>query len=137
MAGQLAASNLIKFAVERVRPDLGPMGPLGTPSFPSGHSTAAASKAAQIQRLERAVDGMDGAPEPKPESQREPKPEQVAATYLVFVGTPGGYALQAAWGDVPPVGGRISVDGLEHVVAKLGRSPLPGDARRCAYLEPA
>ena len=43
VAGQLAASNLIKFAVERVRPDLGPIGPLGTPSFPSGHSTAAAA----------------------------------------------------------------------------------------------
>lgn len=96
---------------------------------------AAAAKAVQIQRLERAVKGMDGAPEPEPE--RAPEPEQVAATYLVFVGTPGGYALQAAWGDVPPVGGRISVEGVEHVVAKLGRSPLPGDARRCAYLEPA
>ena len=43
VVGQLAASNLIKFAVERVRPDLGPLGPLGTPSFPSGHSTAAAA----------------------------------------------------------------------------------------------
>jgi len=27
VVGQLAASNLIKFAVERVRPDLGPLGP--------------------------------------------------------------------------------------------------------------
>jgi undecaprenyl-diphosphatase len=48
VAGQLAASNLIKFAVERVRPDLGPMGPLGTPSFPSGHSTAAAATYAAL-----------------------------------------------------------------------------------------
>ncbi|HZT10563.1 MAG TPA: phosphatase PAP2 family protein [Actinomycetota bacterium] len=46
--GQLAASNLIKFAVERVRPDLGPLGPLGTPSFPSGHSTAAAATYAAL-----------------------------------------------------------------------------------------
>jgi membrane-associated phospholipid phosphatase len=43
VAGQFVASNLIKFAVERVRPDLGPLGRLGTPSFPSGHATAAAA----------------------------------------------------------------------------------------------
>src|SRR5438105_2539376 len=72
---------------------------------------AAAAKAAEIQRLERAVEGMNGAP--------EPEPEQAAATYLVFVGTPSGYALQPAWGDVPPLGGSISLDGVEHVVAKL------------------
>jgi membrane-associated phospholipid phosphatase len=48
VVGQLAASNLIKFAVERVRPDLGPLGPLGTPSFPSGHSAAAAATYAAI-----------------------------------------------------------------------------------------
>ena len=48
VAGQLAASNLIKFAVERVRPDLGPMGLLGTSSFPSGHSTAAAATYAAL-----------------------------------------------------------------------------------------
>ena len=48
VVGQLAASNLIKFAVERVRPDLGPLGPLGTPSFPSGHSTAAAATYAAL-----------------------------------------------------------------------------------------
>jgi membrane-associated phospholipid phosphatase len=48
VVGQFAASNLIKFAVERVRPDLGPLGPLGTPSFPSGHSTAAAATYAAL-----------------------------------------------------------------------------------------
>ena len=48
VAGQFAASNLIKFAVERVRPDLGPFGRLGTPSFPSGHSTAAAATFAAV-----------------------------------------------------------------------------------------
>jgi hypothetical protein len=61
----------------------------------------------------------------------------VVATYLVFAGSPNGYTLHEALGDAPSVGGRISVDGVEHVVAKLGRSPLPGDRRRCAYLEPA
>jgi hypothetical protein len=107
---------------------------------------AAAAKAAQIARLERAVEHVDGpdAPEPEfepePEPEREPEPEPAespSATYLVFVGTPNGYVLQKAWGDVPAVGGRVAVEGVEHVVAKLGRSPLPADDRRCAYLDPA
>jgi undecaprenyl-diphosphatase len=46
--GQFAASNLIKFTVDRVRPNLGPLGGLGTPSFPSGHSTAAAATFAAL-----------------------------------------------------------------------------------------
>jgi hypothetical protein len=93
---------------------------------------AAAAKAAQIERLEHAVEHVDGPEEPEPESE----PESPSATYLVFVGTPSGYVLQKAWGDLPAVGGRVAVKGVEHVVAKLGRSPLPGDDRRCAYLDP-
>jgi len=43
LAGQLALSNLIKIAVERVRPDAPPLHILSGPSFPSGHATAAAA----------------------------------------------------------------------------------------------
>ena len=35
----------------------------------------------------------------------------------------------------PTVGARISVDGDAYLVARLGASPLPGDRRRCAFLE--
>jgi membrane-associated phospholipid phosphatase len=48
IGGQFLISNLIKFGVDRVRPDLGPFGALGTPSFPSGHSTAAAATYAAL-----------------------------------------------------------------------------------------
>jgi undecaprenyl-diphosphatase len=48
VGGQFLMSNLIKFAVDRVRPDLGHFGVLGTPSFPSGHSTAAAATFAAL-----------------------------------------------------------------------------------------
>jgi membrane-associated phospholipid phosphatase len=48
VGGQFLISNGIKFAVERVRPDLSPFGMLGTPSFPSGHSTAAAATFAAL-----------------------------------------------------------------------------------------
>jgi undecaprenyl-diphosphatase len=48
VGGQFLISNVIKFAVDRARPDLGPFGALGTPSFPSGHSTAAAATFAAL-----------------------------------------------------------------------------------------
>lgn len=48
IGGQFLASNVIKFAVDRVRPDMGHFGALGTPSFPSGHSTAAAATYAAL-----------------------------------------------------------------------------------------
>jgi hypothetical protein len=94
---------------------------------------AAAAKAAQIERLERAVEHVDRPETPVSEAEAEP----LGTTYLVFVSTPRGYALQRAWGDVPGPGGRVAIEGVERVVAKLGRSPLPGDGRCCAYLEPA
>lgn len=43
VAGQFALSNLIKVAVERIRPDAPPLHVLSGPSFPSGHATAAAA----------------------------------------------------------------------------------------------
>jgi undecaprenyl-diphosphatase len=48
VAGQSVISNLIKFGVDRVRPDLGRFGALGSPSFPSGHATAAAATYAAL-----------------------------------------------------------------------------------------
>jgi len=91
---------------------------------------AAAAKAAEIDRLERVL-GVEPAPVPEP----EPEPE-VRGDHLLFAWTPQGYALHDSLGDVPDVGSRVSVNGHEYEVAKLARSPLPGDERRCAYLEP-
>ena len=112
---------------------------------------AAAAKAAQIERLEHAVEQVDGpkdpepAPEPEqepqaesepgPEPEPEPEPEPDGPAYLVFAGTPQGYALHEQRGDAPSPGSRVTVDGVEYVVAKLVRSPLPADDRRCVYLD--
>lgn len=93
---------------------------------------ATAAKAAQIERLEDAVAESNGAAAAEPEPEREAEP-----AYLIFVWTPDGYGLRAAEGAAPEAGTRLSIAGAEHVVAKLGPSPLPGDRRRCAYLEPA
>ena len=46
-------------------------------------------------------------------------------------------ALVERDGPVPPVDSSVDVDGEPLVVTRIGRSPLPGDPRACAYLEPA
>lgn len=48
LAGQLALSNLVKVAVDRVRPDAPPLQVFSGPSFPSGHATAAAAAWAAV-----------------------------------------------------------------------------------------
>ena len=48
LAGQLALANLVKYAVERVRPDVPPFHVFTGPSFPSGHATAAAATWAAV-----------------------------------------------------------------------------------------
>ncbi len=48
LAGQLALANLVKYTVERVRPDAPPFHVFTGPSFPSGHATAAAATWAAV-----------------------------------------------------------------------------------------
>jgi membrane-associated phospholipid phosphatase len=48
VGGQFLMSNLIKFAVERARPDIHRLGVFSGTSFPSGHSTAAAATFAAL-----------------------------------------------------------------------------------------
>jgi hypothetical protein len=55
-----------------------------------------------------------------------------AVLHLLFVPTPNGYRLAEAAGPPPRIG-TVTAAG---VVTKLGRSPLPGDPRLCAYLLP-
>jgi hypothetical protein len=55
--------------------------------------------------------------------------------YLLFVSRPTGYELRERQGDPPAVGDEV-VDGeLRLRVAKVAPSPLPADARLCAYAE--
>ena len=89
---------------------------------------ATAAKAADVEGLEQAVEATAD-----PEADCEPA---TLGDYLVFAWAPQGYALHGAQGEPPPVGSRVSMNGHEFAVAKLARSPLPGDERRCAYLEP-
>ncbi len=56
--------------------------------------------------------------------------------YLLFISKPTGYELRERQGDLPGVGEEIQDDETRLRVSKIGPSPLPGDRRRCAYLQP-
>ena len=57
-------------------------------------------------------------------------------THLRFVWTTNGYELRERDGDVPGVGDEVEEGEARLRVTKVAPSPLPGDQRRCAYLEP-
>jgi hypothetical protein len=57
--------------------------------------------------------------------------------YLLFVWSHAGYSLEERSGDPPHVGAQLEDGDRRFRVAKIAPSPLPGDARSCAYLLPA
>ena len=58
------------------------------------------------------------------------------AGYLVFVWSATGYTLQERHGELPEVGSEVEDESGRFRVTKVAPSPLPGDGRRCAYLQP-
>jgi hypothetical protein len=54
--------------------------------------------------------------------------------YLLFVSKPTGYELHEETGEPPNVGSEVEVENTKLRVTKIAQSPLPGDARQCAYL---
>jgi hypothetical protein len=56
--------------------------------------------------------------------------------YLLFISKPSGYEFRSRDGVLPGVGDEIDEDGTRLRVSKIAPSPLPGDRRRCAYLQP-
>ncbi|HET8872650.1 MAG TPA: hypothetical protein VFM83_03095, partial [Gaiellaceae bacterium] len=55
--------------------------------------------------------------------------------YLLFVSKPTGYELRERDGELPQVGTIVDEEEGRMVVTRVGPSPLPGDDRRCAYLQ--
>jgi hypothetical protein len=82
----------------------------------------------RLRELERAERERETEPEP------EPAAEPVEAAHLLFVRNGSGYRLVEREGPAPEIGSAIELERL-FSVTKLGRSPLPRDPRRCAYLE--
>lgn len=114
----------------------------------STYLEAGAALHRSIERLGAAIvdDGDDATAEQSAEPEAEPEPEPVPVRepvpvhnglFLAFVPNGSGYSLQELNGFAPVVGEAVPVadrDG-EFVVTRIGRSPLPLDRRRCAYLE--
>jgi len=61
---------------------------------------------------------------------------QRQVTHLRFVWKATGYELREREGEAPSVGQQVEEDDERLFVTKVAPSPLPGDTRRCAYLQP-
>jgi hypothetical protein len=57
-------------------------------------------------------------------------------SYLLFVSKPTGYELRERDGDLPSIGDVVEEEDGRMRVSKIAPSPLPGDSRPCAYLQP-
>jgi hypothetical protein len=55
--------------------------------------------------------------------------------YLLFVSKPTGYELRERDGELPQVGSVVDEEEGRMMVTRIGPSPIPGDDRRCAYLQ--
>jgi hypothetical protein len=55
--------------------------------------------------------------------------------YLLFVWKPTGYELRERDGEAPSVGSVVEEEEGRMMVTRVAPSPLPGDGRRCAYLQ--
>jgi hypothetical protein len=89
---------------------------------------------AALERRERALEARESALESK---QAEIAPDEPASVEseveLLFI--PGTtYRLLSGEGRTLAPGAALELEGEEYAVARIGRSPLPRDARRCAYL---
>ncbi len=59
-----------------------------------------------------------------------------SSTHLRFVWTTNGYELRERDGDAPGLGEEVDEGDARLRVTKVAPSPLPGDSRRCVYLQP-
>jgi hypothetical protein len=86
----------------------------------------------EIERLHseftmlRVIDSRD---EPEP----EPEPE-LPKSHVLFVPTPTRYLLLERQGPPPDAGTEVSLSEGSFVVGKVGRAPVPGERRACAFL---
>jgi hypothetical protein len=57
--------------------------------------------------------------------------------HVLFALTDEGYGIVSCDGPVPSAGAHVELEpGRELVVLRVGRSPLPGDRRPCAFVQP-
>lgn len=90
-----------------------------------------------IDRVVALLDHVSLAPAPGSEGivLKQHNPGPVPDGWVALVASPDGYRLLQREGPPPERGASVEFDGGMLVVLRLGPSPLPGDRRRCAYLE--
>ena len=59
---------------------------------------------------------------------------EAEARSLLFVPSPQGYRIEEREGEAPALGEAVDLPGGRYVVNRVGPSPYPADARRCAFL---
>ena len=104
-------------------------------AVPEADSAAVAERDARIADLVEQLQAREPAA-PHELAPRRPGPGDTAS-FLALVPATDGYRLVALEGTLPAPGEGLDVpeDDRRLVVARLGRSPYPGDARPCAYLQ--
>ena len=92
---------------------------------------------ARLADWEARLDRLETEEQRPTQEVSEAPAEPAVGGHVLFVPSPSGYALVERGGESPSVGELIELEGREesYAVARVVRSPLPGDARRCAYLE--
>jgi len=92
-----------------------------------------------IERVVALLDQLSLAPEPAPPEEivlEQHNPRPVPEGWVGFVPSPDGYLLLQRDGGPPPDRGAVlELEDGSFVVLRLGPSPLPGDRRRCAFIE--
>jgi hypothetical protein len=83
-------------------------------------------RAQELERRDR-----HAAEAPAPAAAEEP----VETAHLVFA-SGDRYRLHELAGPSPAAGTVVELEGRQYAVRRVGPSPLPGDARRCAYVDP-
>ena len=69
------------------------------------------------------------------EQMPEPEPEpELPKSHVLFVPTPRRYVLVEREGPPPDAGTEVSLSEGSFVVGKVGRAPVPGERRACAFL---
>jgi hypothetical protein len=124
--GELGAVELRRAALERREAAI------------AERETALERVSASLQERERALDERRREQEQglsRPSPPAAPAEEPVETAHLVFAAGDR-YRLLERDGPAPAPGTTVELDGHRMVVQRLGVSPLPGDARRCAYAEP-
>ena len=91
-----------------------------------------------IERVVALLDQVSLAPEPAPPEKivsQQHNPGPAADGWVAFVPSPEGYGLLQRDGPPPDRGAALELEGGVFLVLRLGPSPLPGDRRRCAFVE--